>query len=261
MCNDGAGETIPRRNSNQIEGIDVGCARWREEFSMRVLFAFIVAATVLGVGATVQAKVLVNINKSTQRMTVSVDGEPLYNWAVSTGRSGRDTPSGEYRAFRMERDHYSKEWDDAPMPHSIFFTRVGHAIHGSYETAKIGSPASAGCVRLAPENAEKLFALVEEQGVLNTTVEVTGDLRVALGRRTPQPSATEEEEDGNVTPRRGYGAPGYAEPARPRYGEAPRPYYVRPYGEPNYARRPPSPYAPPPAYYYEPQPYPRYYRW
>ena len=106
----------------------------------------------------------------------------------------------------MEKDHYSKEWDDAPMPHSIFFTRVGHAIHGSYETRKIGSPASAGCVRLEPENAETLFALVEKQGVLNTTVEVTGDVRVALARRTPQPAATEE--DGNVTPRRGYGAPG-----------------------------------------------------
>jgi hypothetical protein len=226
---------------------------------MRALFALIVAAPVLGMGATVQAKVLVTINKSTQRMSVSVDGEPLYSWAVSTGRAGRDTPSGEFRAFRMEKDHYSKEWDDAPMPHSIFFTRVGHAIHGSYETAKIGSPASAGCVRLAPENAETLFALVEEQGVLNTTVEVTGDLRVALARRTPQSAATEE--DGNVTPQRGYGAPPrYVEPARPRYGEAPRPYYVQPYGEPYYARRPPSPYAPPPGYY-EPQPYPRYYRW
>ena len=147
------------------------------------------------------------------------------------------------------------------MPHSIFFTQTGHAIHGSFETAKIGSPASAGCVRLAPENAEKLFALVEEQGVLNTTVEVTGDVRVALARRTPQSAATEE--DGNVTPQRGYGAPPqFVEPARPRYGEGPRPpYYAQPYGEPYYARRPPSPYAPPPGYYYEPQPYPRYYRW
>ena len=218
---------------------------------MRALFAFIVAATVLSPVATVQAKVLVTINKSTQRMTVAVDGEALHNWAVSTGRSGRDTPGGQYRAFRMEKDHYSKEWDDAPMPNSIFFTRVGHAIHGTYDTGKIGSPASAGCVRLAPENAETLFALVEEQGVLNTTVEVVGDLRVALGRRTLQPAATEA--DGNVMPRRRHGTPVYAEPVRPRYDE---PYYGGPYS----ARRPPSPYGPPPGYY-EPQPYPRYYRW
>ena len=221
---------------------------------MRALFAFIVAA-IVSMGSTAEAKVLVTINKSTQRMTVAVDGEPLYDWPVSTGRAGRDTPSGTFRAFRMERDHYSREWDDAPMPHSIFFTQVGHAVHGSYETKKIGSPASAGCVRLAPENAEKLFALVEEQGVLNTTVAVTGDLRVALARRNPQPAATDE--DGDVTPRRGYVAPRYAEPARPRYyGEAPRQYYVQPYGEPYYGRRP----LPPPGYY-ELQPYPRYYRW
>lgn len=62
---------------------------------MRALFAFIVAATVLSLVATAaRAKVLVTINKSTQRMIVSADGKPLYNWAVSTGRAGRDTPSG-----------------------------------------------------------------------------------------------------------------------------------------------------------------------
>jgi hypothetical protein len=219
---------------------------------MRALFAFIVAAAILSPVATAQAKVLVTINKSTQRMTVSVDGEPLYNWAVSTGRAGRDTPSGQHRAFRMEKDHYSKEWDDAPMPNSIFFTRVGHAIHGTYETGKIGSPASAGCVRLAPENAEALFALVEEQGVLNTTVEVVGDLRVALARHTSRRAATETNE--NVAPQRRYGTPVYAEPVRPRYYE--------PYGEPYFARRPPSLYGPSPGYYEpQPNPYQRYYRW
>ena len=58
----------------------------------------------------------------------------------------------------MERDHYSKEWDDAPMPHSIFFTTRGHAIHGSFDTKRLGSPASHGCVRLAPANAKRLFS-------------------------------------------------------------------------------------------------------
>ncbi len=221
---------------------------------MRVLFAFFVAATVLGPVAAVQANVLVTINKSTQRMIVFADGELLYDWPVSTGRAGRDTPSGEYRAFRMEKDHYSKEWDDAPMPHSIFFTRVGHAIHGSYETAKIGSPASAGCVRLAPENAEKLFALVEEQGVLNTTVKIVGDLRIALARGPSR--AASAEADGNVAPRRRYDP---SRDAEPQYNEPPRQYYVQPHGW-SY-RAPPPPYYGPPPGYYERQPYPRYHRW
>ena len=107
-------------------------------------------------------------------MTVSVDGRPLYQWPVSTGKGGYDTPNGKFKAFRMERDHYSKEWDDAPMPFSIFFTQKGHAIHGSLDVKRLGSPASHGCVRLLPANAEKLFALVEQEGVLNTTVVLTG---------------------------------------------------------------------------------------
>ena len=232
---------------------------------MRVLVAVFMATFIAGAVAPAEAKVLVTINKSAQRLTVSVDGEPRYDWAVSTGRAGRDTPSGKYRAFRMEKDHYSKEWDDAPMPHSIFFTQTGHAIHGSFETAKIGSPASAGCVRLAPENAEKLFALVEEQGVLNTTVEVTGDVRVALARRPTQAAAAREERE---PARRGYGgSPGYVDPGQPRHGEAPRGYYTQPqwpvrgatppYGEPQYERRL---YVPAPRYD-ELQSYPRYYRW
>ena len=62
-------------------------------------------------------------------MTVTRGGETLYSWPVSTGRIGHATPSGSFSAFRMEAEHYSKEWDDAPMPNSIFFTKTGHAIH------------------------------------------------------------------------------------------------------------------------------------
>ena len=108
-------------------------------------------------------------------MTVSVDGATRWTWPVSTGRRGHATPAGSFQAFRMEEDHYSKEWDDAPMPHSIFFTKRGHAIHGSFDTRRLGSPASAGCVRLHPDNAKQLFALVKQQGVLNTAVVIAGE--------------------------------------------------------------------------------------
>ena len=82
----------------------------------------------------------------------------------------------------MEEDHYSKEFDDAPMPHSIFFTKIGHAIHGTDSEGRLGTPASHGCVRLSRANASTLYALVEEQGVLNTTVTLTGSAQVALAR-------------------------------------------------------------------------------
>ncbi len=119
-------------------------------------------------------KVEITISKKRQEMTVTVDGEQEYVWPVSTGASGYDTPSGEYRPFRMEEEHFSEEWDDAPMPHSIFFTGEGHAIHGSAYVKSLGRRASHGCVRLAPANAAKLFSLVQKVGMKNTTVVVGG---------------------------------------------------------------------------------------
>jgi lipoprotein-anchoring transpeptidase ErfK/SrfK len=121
------------------------------------------------------AEVVINVDKYSQRMTVSVDGAQRWQWPVSTGVRGHDTPSGAYTTFRMEKEHFSKEWDDAPMPHSIFFTMKGHAIHGSMHTKSLGRPASHGCVRIAPENAELLFKLVKKEGLLNTKVVLTGD--------------------------------------------------------------------------------------
>src|SRR5262245_36623413 len=136
----------------------------------------LIAATValLTLGQAAYADLLINIDKSAQRMTVTVNGAQLYDWPVSTGGSGYDTPSGTFKPFRMEIDHYSDEWDDAPMPYSIFFTQIGHAIHGSYETKNLGRAVSHGCVRLAPANAAKLFALAKEQGVTNMKVVITG---------------------------------------------------------------------------------------
>ena len=74
----------------------------------------------------------------------------------------------------MEKDHFSKEWDDAPMPHSIFFTDRGHAIHGSRETRRLGHTASRGCVRLSTANAATLYALVEQTGMANTEIVISG---------------------------------------------------------------------------------------
>jgi hypothetical protein len=140
-----------------------------------VLAIFTVCAMALSAAASAPPKtVLITINKVSQKMTVAIDGEREYEWKVSTGAPGYSTPSGKYRPFRMEEDHFSKEWDDAPMPHSIFFTMEGHAIHGTTYTKSLGRRASHGCVRLAPDNAATLFSLVQKAGMQNTTVVVKG---------------------------------------------------------------------------------------
>lgn len=131
------------------------------------------------------AGVLVTVDKSAQRMTIAVDGKTRFSWPVSTGTRGYETPTGAFRPFRMEEDHFSREWDEAPMPHSIFFTGAGHAIHGSNVVRRLGSPASHGCVRLAPANAARLFALVRAQGMASTRVVVTGLERSQVARPAP----------------------------------------------------------------------------
>ena len=133
--------------------------------------------------------ILVNIDKATQRMTVFVDGVQRYDWPVSTGQSGYSTPSGTYAARSMNEIWYSKQWDNAPMPHAIFFTKEGHAIHGTNEVKRLGRPASHGCVRLSPQNAATLYALVKENGLENTQVILVGltpggESKVASGVRS-----------------------------------------------------------------------------
>src|SRR5258705_2328702 len=154
---------------------------WEAKGKMRS-FLIAVAALTLFASGTAQAKVSITVDKDNQQMTVAVDGVETYRWPVSSGLPSYETPNGSFRAFRMEEDHYSKEFDDAPMPHSIFFTKIGHAIHGTDSVNRLGSPASHGCVRLSRANAATLYALVEEQGVLNTTVTLTGSSQVPLAR-------------------------------------------------------------------------------
>jgi hypothetical protein len=149
---------------------------------MRSLLLSALCLTFFAAGGAAQAKVSITIDKDAQQMTVAVDGVERYHWPVSSGIPSRETPSGSFRAFRMEEDHYSKEFDDAPMPHSIFFTKVGHAVHGTDSEGRLGTPASHGCVRLSKANASTLYALVQSEGVLNTTVTLTGSAQVALAR-------------------------------------------------------------------------------
>lgn len=145
-------------------------------------------------GTPALAKIDITVDKNNQIMTVAVDGVERYRWPVSSGIPSRETPSGTFRAFRMEADHFSKEFDDAPMPHSIFFTKVGHAIHGTDSEGRLGMPASHGCVRLSKANAATLYALVEKDGVLNTTVTLTGSAEVALARNPRRGTAVARRE-------------------------------------------------------------------
>jgi lipoprotein-anchoring transpeptidase ErfK/SrfK len=188
------------------------------------------------------SQILINIDKSLQEMTVFVDGIERYQWPVSTGLRGYSTPSGSFAASSTNKIWYSKQWDNAPMPHAIFFTKEGHAIHGSYETKKLGRAASHGCVRLAPKNAEALFKLVEENGLQNTNVVLAGVTPGGEAKVAAQPPRYRDADAGpwgyyppprglfgwQRGPGPGWG-PGYVPPPR-YYREQRRGWFQRPRG-------------------------------
>jgi lipoprotein-anchoring transpeptidase ErfK/SrfK len=138
----------------------------------RFIALVVIAAAMLSGLAAAQAGIVVTVDKTAQRLSVSVDGQPRYQWPVSTARIGYRTPNGTYRPERLERQWFSRKYDWSPMPYSIFFDG-GYAIHGSYEISHLGRPASHGCIRLHPANAAVLYALVKEH-TADTQIVVTG---------------------------------------------------------------------------------------
>ena len=119
--------------------------------------------------AVIAATVTANISISTQTMTVMHRGTVVGHWPVSTARRGKVTPTGSWSAKWLSRHHRSSRYRGAPMPYSIFYNG-NYAVHGTYQTKKLGRPASAGCVRLSPDHAAKLFSLVKAEGLANTRI-------------------------------------------------------------------------------------------
>jgi lipoprotein-anchoring transpeptidase ErfK/SrfK len=191
----------------------------RSRFSAPASLAAAALAMLLASAAS--AHVLIQVDKSTQEMIVSVDGAPRYHFTVSTGRPGYGTPSGTFHPERMELTWFSKEYYNSPMPHSIFF-HGGFAIHGSYEINQLGGPASHGCIRLHPDNAATLYALVQREGMAATTIVVSGQ-NPSVARRAP---------GDEYAPQPGYpaqrGAPYYQPYQQPYWQQSPGWYQPQP---------------------------------
>lgn len=178
---------------------------------MRCMFAAVAALLVLSTPAFADVRVV--ISKSQQQMAVSVDGGPSYRWMVSTGRPGYTTPSGNFRAIRLEQVYYSKKYDNAPMPHAVFF-HGGYAIHGTMEERHLGRAVSHGCVRLSRAHAAILFDAVRRAGMGHTHIVITdaplyGGMPVARQIEVPADASRDRE----------------AMRQAPEYYEYPRGYY------------------------------------
>ncbi len=132
------------------------------------------------------AEVVIAIDKSIQRMSVTVDGKERHLWKVSTGTGG-GPKAGTYSPQRLEKSWFSRKYNMSPMPHAIFF-HEGYAIHGTIYVSRLGQRASHGCVRLHPKDAAALFDIVRTQGKGATTIVVTNGGWPAIAKK-PAPEA------------------------------------------------------------------------
>jgi L,D-transpeptidase catalytic domain len=262
-------------------------------FSPKLSATLFATVLTLPFASAARADILINIDKSAQHMTVAVDGTQRYDWPVSTGRPGYDTPSGDFKPNRMDADHFSQEWDNAPMPHAIFIDLKGHAIHGFFDVKHLGLPVSHGCIRLSPDHAATLFDLVKQQTMANTKVVITG--RTPNGDNGPVARSHlpvnetaysgQPQQPMPIAPdgsQQGYGQQGYGQQNQPSYGQQntqqmygqqvypppPRPAYVQrgfpPQPPPVYGQGYPNQGYPNQGYYGQsPQPYygPTYRQW
>mgnify|MGYP001209097355 CR=1 FL=1 len=138
--------------------------------------AFVAFATAGVADASTKKKVptavQIHVDISSQSMSVDVNGWSYGRWKVSTARDGYYTPRGAWRPFALKKMHYSRKYDNSPMPNSIFFLG-GYAIHATGYVKSLGRPASHGCIRLHPTNAAKLYSLVQKHGLNATRITIT----------------------------------------------------------------------------------------
>lgn len=142
---------------------------------IQIAAAFLTAGTLLlgaqnpARAASTQLEARVSI--SMQTMEVLVDGRPAFQWKVSTAGKGYVTPTGSWKPTRLEEMWHSRQYDNAPMPHAVFF-HEGYAVHATNMVKRLGRPASHGCVRLHPTDAADFFQLVQIFGSSNTTITI-----------------------------------------------------------------------------------------
>ena len=111
-------------------------------------------------------EVWVDINLSWQYMTVYQGNNILFETYISSGKDGWETPAGTFYVNTMLRydtmvgDNVQGEsWNVPDVPHVLYFTNSGHAIHGTYWHNSFGTRLSHGCINVNTDLAAYLFSI------------------------------------------------------------------------------------------------------
>ena len=87
----------------------------------RFVCALFVPLLLIASAGAASASVVAVVGVSTQRMYVTVNGGSYAVWKVSTARRGYYTPRGNFRPRLLKLMHYSRKYENSPMPYSVFF--------------------------------------------------------------------------------------------------------------------------------------------
>ena len=101
-------------------------------------------------------RVFLVVDLSKQSAMLYRNGVPIAASTVSTGRRGRETPTGVFTILQKKVVHRSRTYDDAPMPYMQRLTWKGVAMHAGHVP---GHPASHGCIRLPNGFAKRLYGV------------------------------------------------------------------------------------------------------
>ncbi|MBB3764182.1 L,D-transpeptidase family protein [Sphingomicrobium lutaoense] len=114
-------------------------------------------------GAKGEPRIVVSLEK---QMAFAYRGDTLVGAAsVSTAKEGKITPTGIFPVWLKKPMHYSKKYDNAPMPYMQMIDQYGIALHAGHNP---GYPASAGCIRLPKDFAKNIYAMTN----IGTTVHI-----------------------------------------------------------------------------------------
>ncbi|MGH3695598.1 MAG: L,D-transpeptidase [Pseudonocardiaceae bacterium] len=124
--------------------VTVGCA---------VLTPAVAAAAAQSAAAPCGPSAAACVSLSSQRAWLMSGGQVTYGpTPIATGKPGWRTPPGVFRVLWKNKNHRSRQFNNAPMPNSVFFTSTGIAFH----EGSVNAP-SHGCVRLSKKAAATFF--------------------------------------------------------------------------------------------------------
>lgn len=110
------------------------------------------------------------IDKSQQVLQAYEGNRLVMQTRISTGRRGKETPNGHFRAQSKSLMHRSRLYDNAPMPYSVQVAG-NYFIHGFSSVPSY--PASHGCIRVPIDNAREFYNWVNT----GTPVDIVGKWR------------------------------------------------------------------------------------